>query len=155
MDIENYIYGSADVVGLMCLQVFCDGNADLYHILEYPARKLGSAFQKVNFLRDLNYDTQNLGRIYFPEINNDKFDDNTKKLIEKSIEKDFEEAHKGIKDLPGRSKLAVSIAYSYYFNLFKKIKRLSSEVILSKRIRISNFRKLLIIIQQYLKYLMQ
>lgn len=153
IDIENYIYGSADVVGLMCLQVFCNGDNNLYDRLEYFARKLGSAFQKVNFLRDLNFDTQNLGRIYFPEINNDKFDDNTKKLIEKSIEKDFIEAYKGIKDLPGRSKLAVSIAYSYYYKLFKKMKKLSCEAILSKRIRLSNFRKFIVIVQQYMRYL--
>lgn len=94
-----------------------------------------------------------MGRIYFPEINNDKFDDNTKKLIEKSIEKDFIEAYKGIKDLPGRSKLAVSIAYSYYYKLFKKMKKLSCEAILSKRIRLSNFRKFIVIVQQYMRYL--
>lgn len=153
IDIENYIYGSTDVVGLMCLQVFCNGDNSLYDRLEYSARKLGSAFQKVNFLRDLKFDTQYLGRIYFPEISNDKFDDNTKKIIERSIENDFIEAYKGIKYLPGRSKLAVSIAYFYYFKLFKKMRKLSSETISSKRIRLSNFRKFIIILEQYLRYI--
>jgi len=153
IEIENYIYGSADVVGLMCLQVFCDGDDNLYDKLEYSARKLGSAFQKVNFLRDLNFDTQYLGRIYFPEISNGKFDNNTKKLIERSIENDFKEAYKGIKYLPGRSKLAVSIANSYYLKLFKKMRKLSYDAILSKRIRLSNFRKFIVIVQQYFRYL--
>ena len=151
-DLDNYIYGSADVVGLMCLNVFCDGNQVLYDELEYPAQKLGSAFQKVNFIRDLREDTGELGRNYFPEISGEKFSKETKLLIENSIQKDFEEAYAGISRLPGRSKLAVALAYYYYLSLFNKIKRTSPEKILSRRIRISNLLKYLIIIKVSIMY---
>ena len=151
-DLNNYIYGSADVVGLMCLTVFCGGNQTLYDELEYPAQKLGSAFQKVNFIRDLREDTGDLGRNYFPEISVDKFSKETKSLIEKSIQQDFDEAFTGIKRLPGRSKLAVALAYYYYLSLFNKIKRASPEKILSMRVRISNFIKYLIIIRVGILY---
>lgn len=144
-DIEKYIYGSADVVGLMCLKVFCNGENGLYNKLEYPAGKLGSAFQKVNFLRDLKDDVNNLGRSYFPEISNKKFNQDTKEIIEQSIQKDFDEAWIGLKQLPGRSKLAVGLAFFYYTNLFKKIKRNTPENVLKKRMRISNLKKYLII----------
>jgi len=151
-DFEQYIYGSADVVGLMCLKVFCLGDESLYHELEYAARKLGSAFQKVNFLRDLREDLQNLGRSYFPGLAERKFDTESKKMIEASIEKDFQESWVGVKHLPGRSKLAVALAYFYFQTLFFKIKNTTPEKVLSKRIRISNFRKYLIIIKVALMY---
>ncbi len=144
-DIEEYIYGSADVVGLMCLKVFCHEENGLYKQLEYPAGKLGSAFQKVNFLRDLKDDIDNLGRSYFPEISNNKFNQETKEIIEQSIQNDFDEAWIGLKQLPGRSKLAVGLAFFYYTSLFKKIKKNPAERVLKKRIRISNLRKYMII----------
>lgn len=152
VDLDKYIYGSADVVGLMCLKVFCNGNSSLYEKLECPARKLGSAFQKVNFLRDLKDDINNLGRSYFPEVSKSKFDDKSKKQIEESIKKDFDEAWKGVKQLPGRSKLAVALAYYYYNGLFKKIMRTPSENVLKKRVRISNLKKYLIIIKAAILY---
>jgi 15-cis-phytoene synthase len=151
-EFNTYIYGSADVVGLMCLKVFCNGDAELYNQLEYPAKKLGSAFQKVNFLRDIKEDNVQLGRTYFPEIINNRFDKATKNLIELSIEKDFEEAWIGVKQLPGRAKLAVGVAYFYYRTLFEKIKRAKVEKILSERLRISNFRKFLIMSRVVVMY---
>ncbi|MDD2411287.1 MAG: phytoene/squalene synthase family protein [Bacteroidales bacterium] len=151
-ELEKYIYGSADVVGLMCLKIFCDGQTSLYQTLEVPAQKLGSAFQKVNFIRDLKEDMQDLGRTYFPEISDKPFDLESKKLIEESIEKDFKEAWIGVKQLPGRSKLAVALAYYYYKTLFEKIKRTSPEKMISKRIRISNFKKKMILIKVMILY---
>lgn len=151
-ELNAYIYGSADVVGLMCLKVFCDGDAELYNKLEYTARKLGSAFQKVNFLRDIREDNVELGRTYFPEIINKRFDKATKNLIELSIEKDFNEARIGVKQLPGRAKLAVGVAYFYYRTLFEKIRSTKAEKIMSERVRISNFRKLLILSRVVIMY---
>ena len=146
-ELDNYIYGSADVVGLMCLKVFCYGKEDLFEHLKHPAQKLGSAFQKVNFLRDLKFDMQNLGRSYFPEISQHQFNEDNKILIEKSIESDFNEAWIGLKELPGRSKLAVGIAYFYYKSLFLKIKQKPAKQVLKQRIRISNLRKYFIIMK--------
>ncbi len=146
-EFESYVYGSADVVGLMCLKVFCNGENGLFDQLKYPAQKLGSAFQKVNFLRDLKDDINNLGRSYFPEISNSTFNQETKRMIEESIQKDFEEAWIGLKQLPGRSKLAVALAFYYYKSLFNKIKRTPGERVIKKRMRISNLKKYLIIIQ--------
>jgi phytoene/squalene synthetase len=151
-DLDKYIYGSADVVGLICLKVFCNGDTGLYKKLETPAQKLGSAFQKVNFLRDLKDDIQQLGRSYFPEISDCHLNNHSKRQIEESIKKDFEEAWKGVKQLPGRSKLAVALAYYYYKGLLKKIIRTSPESLLQKRIRISNFKKYLIIIKVCFMY---
>lgn len=151
-DLEQYIYGSADVVGLMCLKVFYLGDELLYRELEYSAQKLGSAFQKVNFLRDLREDLQSLGRTYFPELAQRNFDLESKKIIEASIEKDFQESWVGVKQLPGRSKLAVALAFFYYKSLFLKIQKHTPEKVLSKRIRISNIRKYLIIIKVALLY---
>lgn len=146
-DIEKYIYGSADVVGLMCLKVFCNGENGLFDKLKHPAQKMGSAFQKVNFLRDLKDDINNLGRSYFPEISNNSFNLHAKQLIEESIQNDFDEAWIGLRQLPGRSKLAVALAFYYYKSLFLKIKRTPPEIILKKRMRISNLQKYLIIIK--------
>lgn len=146
-ELNKYIYGSADVVGLMCLKIFCNGQPSLYKTLKDPAQKLGSAFQKVNFIRDLKDDIKRLGRNYFPEIFDKPFDVHSKKLIEESIEKDFNDALIGVKQLPGRSKLAVALAYYYYKSLFEKIKRTAPEEILSKRVRLSNLRKYLILVK--------
>jgi phytoene/squalene synthetase len=146
-DFDTYVYGSADVVGLMCLKVFCNGEDGLFEKLQHPAQKLGSAFQKVNFLRDLRDDLTNLGRSYFPEISNSIFNRDTKQLIEESIQKDFDEAWIGLKQLPGRSKLAVALAFYYYKSLFHRIKRSSPEQILKKRMRVPNFQKYLIIVR--------
>lgn len=151
-EFENYVYGSADVVGLMCLKVFCNGEIGLYEKLKQPAQKLGSAFQKVNFLRDLKDDINKLGRSYFPEISNKAFNVQTKLLIEESIQKDFDEVWIGLKQLPGRSKLAVALAFYYYKSLFNKIKRTPAEKVIKKRMRISNFKKYLIIIQVAFMY---
>jgi len=151
-ELDSYIYGSADVVGLMCLQIFCGGSSQLFDELELTARKLGSAFQKVNFLRDLRSDILHLGRSYFPELVNEEFNDPTKTIIEQSIKSDFDEARKGIDKLPGRSKLAVSLAYFYYLSLFNKIKRKNATKIMSGRIRISNATKYLIFIKTFVMY---
>lgn len=146
-EFETYVYGSADVVGLMCLQVFCNGKTELFENLKQPAQKLGSAFQKVNFLRDLKDDINGLGRSYFPEISNNAFNAQTKRQIEKSIQKDFDEAWIGLRQLPGRYKLAVALAFYYYRSLFNKIKRTPAEQVIKKRIRVPNFKKYLIIAQ--------
>ncbi len=151
-DLNKYIYGSADVVGLICLKIFCDDQKSLYDTLKVPALRLGSAFQKVNFLRDLKEDMQELGRSYFPEISDQPFDKHSKRLIEESIQRDFDEAWTGINKLPGRSKLAVALAYYYYVHLFKKIKRTTPQKILSKRVRISNLKKYLIITKVVIMY---
>lgn len=151
-ELNTYIYGSADVIGLMCLKVFCNGNQLLYDQLEKSAQKLGSAFQKVNFLRDLKDDNNELGRSYFPEITNNKFDKASKLPIEQSIENDFDEAWIGIKQLPGRSKLAVALAFFYYKTLFDKIKKTKPETILSKRVRINNLKKYLILVRVGVMY---
>lgn len=149
---DNYIYGSADVVGLMCLKVFCNGDVNLYNELEFPARKLGSAFQKVNFLRDLKNDMENLDRRYFPELQQGMFDEKNKLAIIRDIEKDFNSAFVGIKKLPKRSKLAVLIAYYYYMSLLKKIKKTEANRILESRISISNFKKMLLLLKAIFVY---
>ncbi|PID93442.1 MAG: phytoene synthase [Bacteroidetes bacterium] len=151
-ELNRYIYGSADVVGLICLKIFCNGDTALYQQLEAPAQKLGSAFQKVNFLRDLKSDMEELGRRYFPEISEEALNETHKKRIEASIEADFKEAWEGIKQLPNRSKLAVALAYKYYNGLLKKIKKTPAKKLLAQRIRLSNFRKYLIILRVYVQY---
>ena len=149
---KKYIYGSADVVGLMCLKVFVKGSEDIYNQLSPFAISLGSAFQKVNFLRDLKDDAKILNRVYFPNIDMDNFDEKSKKEIIIEIEKDFINAIKGIVKLPKNSKFAVYIAYRYYSKLLKKLKRTSSENIVKKRIRIHNFQKFIVIARSYVKY---
>jgi phytoene/squalene synthetase len=139
---KEYIYGSAEVVGLMCLKVFCEGKEAPYQELKKSARALGAAFQKVNFLRDIGDDFQTRGRSYFPELNlGIKFDSSSKKLIEKDIETDFQEAYQGILQLPNSSKFGVLTAYWFYKNLFNKIRKTQAEEILQKRIRINNWEK--------------
>lgn len=154
-DLDGYIYGSADVVGLMCLNVFCKGNTEQYKTLEYPAQKLGSAFQKVNFLRDLKDDMQELGRSYFPELSDQALNHETKQQIVGTIEQDFAEAWQGIRQLPGRSKLAVAIAFYYYQELLNKIKHSTPEKILQQRMRISDRRKYTIILKVIVQYLIK
>lgn len=149
---EKYIYGSAEVVGLMCLQVFTEGNKEKYEELKPFAQKLGSAFQKVNFLRDLKDDFQILGRSYFPEIDIHVLDISAKNRIESEIEDEFRQALTGIKLLPSSSKFGVYLAYKYYLSLFRKIRRSSPEKIRSQRVRIPNFKKLSLMLSSYVQY---
>lgn len=146
-EIDDYIYGSAEVIGLICLKIFCNGSNKQYENLKYFAMKLGSAFQKVNFLRDLNQDFSNLKRTYFPIMKNVEFSEVIKNKIVEDIEKDFSEAILGIKKLPINSKTAVYVSFLYYKKLLEKIKKTSSEIILKKRIRIPNYIKFLVIIK--------
>jgi len=138
---ERYILGSAQVVGLMCLHVFVEGDTESYEQLKNPAMKLGSAFQKVNFLRDVNADFYQLGRNYFPGVNLAKFSIDEKLAIEKEIAAEFREALDGIKQLPKSSRKGVYLAYIYYEELFEKIKKKTAEQIMGERIRISNAKK--------------
>jgi phytoene synthase len=149
---KKYIYGSADVVGLMCLKVFVKGSDNLYSELSDYAISLGSAFQKVNFLRDLKDDSNILKRVYFPNVDMDDFNEESKREIINEIELDFKNAIKGIARLPKNSRFAVYIAYRYYNKLLKKLKRTSSENIVKKRVRIHNFQKFTVIARSYVKY---
>ena len=147
---NDYIVGSAEVVGLMCLMVFVEGDKKMYDALEIPARKLGAAFQKVNFLRDVNADFNTLGRSYFPDVDLNNFSTEDKINIENDIEADFIDALEGIKKLPRTSRLGVFIAYRYYFSLFKKIKSVPANHIMSTRVRINNSKKLALACQTML-----
>ena len=151
-EIDNYIYGSADVVGLMCLKVFVQGDDEKYNNLKEPAMKLGSAFQKVNFLRDLNEDFENLNRSYFPNINPNNFTEADKSKVLLEINNDFEEAYKGIVKLPKEAKLAVYVAYKYYFNLLHKIERTPSNTLKEKRIRVSNPKKMALLVVSFFNF---
>lgn len=136
---NEYIYGSAEVVGLMCLKVFCGDDKELFEKLVAPARSLGSAFQKVNFLRDIKSDMEERERIYLPGINHaNKIDDESKKNLEMEVEKEFDEALEGIKKLPHGVKLGVYSAYLYYVALFRKIQRMKVKELMKKRVRVSN-----------------
>jgi phytoene/squalene synthetase len=139
---QQYILGSAEVVGLMCLRVFCEGDNKLYESLKFPAMKLGAAFQKVNFLRDIKADNIDLGRTYFPEVDLMKFSLTDKMKIEDEIEDDFVKALQGIKGLPMSSRKGVYLAYFYYKKLFLMIKKTPAEKILNSRIRIPNLNKI-------------
>ncbi|MDY0090558.1 MAG: phytoene/squalene synthase family protein [Flavobacteriaceae bacterium] len=149
---HEYIFGSAEVVGLMCLQVFTDGDKQKYEELKPYAMKLGSAFQKVNFLRDLKDDYQLLGRTYFPNIEMSVFDNSVKVKIEQEIAEEFAEALSGIKKLPNSSKFGVYLAYKYYLSLFRKIKRKSSNDILNNRVRVPNPEKAFVAVKSYVRY---
>lgn len=138
---NNYIYGSAEVVGLMCLKVFCNGNQRQYEYLVPFARALGSAFQKINFLRDYKEDVKELGRVYFPNLQNVELDEQHKKEIEQDIKRDFDMGLEGIKELPKGSRLGVYVAYIYYKSLFQKVRSGSVSDILTSRVRIPNYRK--------------
>lgn len=139
---NTYIYGSAEVVGLMCLRVFCAGDDALYESLKPAARHLGAAFQKVNFLRDIRDDYENRGRTYFPGVDLGlHFDERAKKAIEADIEEDFRKAYEGIRRLPRGARTGVLTAYRFYQNLFRKIRRTEPERVMETRIRISNLEK--------------
>ncbi|NCI45396.1 phytoene/squalene synthase family protein [Sediminibacterium soli] len=142
---DTYIYGSAEVVGLMCLHVFCDGNMSLYPQLAPYARSLGAAFQKVNFLRDIKADNEELKRMYFPHCDFGNFTAKDKLAIEADIQKDFEHAYEGIIYLPWKARFGVYVAYKYYLSLFRKIRRLQPQSILHTRIRIPDYGKLFIL----------
>jgi phytoene/squalene synthetase len=146
---EEYIYGSAEVVGLMCLRIFVEGDQKMYDHLKAPARKLGSAFQKVNFLRDIKSDYDERGRVYFPGVDYNEFDQFAKSMIEVGIQKDFDESLIGIAQLPSGAKLGVKVAYLYYQKLFDKIKTLPAETIIKGRIRIPNSRKITLLLGTY------
>jgi 15-cis-phytoene synthase len=146
---HEYIYGSAEVVGLMCLKVFCEGDQKMYESLKDPACKLGSAFQKVNFLRDIKSDYEERGRVYFPGVDFNSFDKSVKQLIEEDIQKDFDEALDGIRRLPNSAKLGVKVAYLYYQKLFDKIRKLPPETIIHQRVRIPNSRKFSLLLSTY------
>lgn len=149
---ENYIYGSADVVGLMCLRVFVNNDEAKFNALKDSARHLGSAFQKINFLRDIKDDMEQLGRSYFPNLSNNILNNATKEEIIDDINIDLKEAYKGIVQLPLESRFGVYIAYRYYLKLLKKLKKADSEKILSGRIRISNGLKVFILTKSYIRY---
>ena len=148
---QEYIYGSAEVVGLMCLQVFCEGDKTLYAKLEAPARSLGAAFQKVNFLRDIRADYMGLSRVYFPGCDFTNFTEREKLEIEQDIQRDFQEAFVGIQLLPLKSRFGVYVAYKYYLSLFKKIRSLAPASVLQARVRIPNFQKFLIVLRAGVK----
>lgn len=148
---NEYIYGSAEVVGLMCLHVFCDGNRAQFKKLEPAARALGAAFQKVNFLRDVNADYNSLSRTYFPGVDFKHFTPEMKQQIELDINTDFNNAYEGILSLPWKAKFGVYVAYKYYLSLFKKIKRVQACRILQERIRIPNYKKMMIVMRAGLK----
>ena len=147
---EQYIYGSADVVGLMCLKVFVKGDEDLYNELKHDAQKLGSAFQKVNFLRDLKADYEDLNRSYFPNVDLRALDEQTKMRIIDEIEADFKAGLRGISRLPIEAKLGVYTAYVYYLKLLYKLKKTPSLQIKSKRIRVNDYQKMSLLAQSYL-----
>ncbi|WP_313216127.1 phytoene/squalene synthase family protein [Soonwooa sp.] len=149
---DKYIFGSAEVVGLMCLQVFTEGNKEKFQELKPYAMKLGSAFQKINFLRDLKDDYQILGRTYFPNVDMAVFDNHIKCQIEKEIEEEFKEALIGIKKLPNSSMFGVYLAYKYYISLFRKIKRKTSSEILNSRVRVSDPQKVVVAFKSYVRY---
>ncbi|MBX2979954.1 MAG: phytoene/squalene synthase family protein [Flavobacteriales bacterium] len=149
---ETYILGSAEVVGLMCLRVFCEGDDVLYQRLKPAAMKLGAAFQKVNFLRDLKDDHQNLGRTYFPGIDLRNWNAETKRTIEEDIQGDFDAALTGIRQLPKGARFGVYMAYIYYLNLFRKIKALPCDRIMRERVRVRNRRKIALLTTSYLRH---
>ncbi len=149
---EEYILGSAEVVGLMCLRVFCKGDEQEYQRLKPFAMKLGAAFQKINFLRDLNADFQGMGRTYFPGLSLREFNEQNKKLIEADIEADFDKGYEGIKQLPRSARFGVYIAYVYYRALFNKIRNTPSEHVMKSRIRIRNRHKLSILAYSFVKH---
>lgn len=149
---EQYILGSAEVVGLMCLKIFVKGNDQEYERLKPAAMKLGSAFQKINFLRDLKADYHELGRTYFPGIDLNEFNSTVKNEIEADIEKDFKAGYEGIKQLPKNSRFGVYMAYVYYYKLFSKIKTTSANTILNERIRIPNNKKYRLFVTSYVRH---
>ncbi|NCI48782.1 phytoene/squalene synthase family protein [Sediminibacterium roseum] len=142
---DEYIYGSAEVVGLMCLQIFCEGDRSTYEKLKPYARSLGAAFQKVNFLRDVKADLEGLERVYFPGCDLRNFTAADKASIENEIQKDFENAFNGIVMLPAKARFGVYVAYRYYLSLFRKIRKMKPQHILQDRIRIPDYLKIFIV----------
>ena len=151
-EMEDYIYGSADVVGLMCLKVFVNGDTKEYDRLKDAAMSLGSAFQKVNFLRDLKQDYAHLNRTYFPNINPENLTTEDKNKIVQEIKEDFNAAYIGIKELPKEARFGVYVAYKYYLQLLKKVDKTPAEVLMDKRIRVSNLLKTYLLFQSYISY---
>jgi phytoene/squalene synthetase len=149
---EEYILGSAEVVGLMCLKIFVNGDEKMYSKLKFEAMKLGSAFQKINFLRDLKDDFKELGRSYFPNVDMTFFNDEVKKEIEKDIAKDFKLGLDGIKKLPKNARFGVYVAYIYYHNLFLKIQAKPATTILKERVRIPNNKKISLLFFSFIKH---
>jgi 15-cis-phytoene synthase len=149
---DEYIYGSAEVVGLMCLRVFCEGNDEAYQRLKEPARRLGAAFQKVNFLRDIKSDFEERGRVYFPGVDFRKFTQQDKTNIEYDIKADFDAALEGIRRLPKGSRLGVYLAYKYYTQLFAKIKSAPAQRIAQERFRVSDKRKIYLLFSSALRH---
>ena len=148
---NEYVYGSSETVGLMCLYVFCEGKKELYEKLEGPARALGAAFQKVNFLRDIKADYNSLSRMYFPGFDFNNFTEGDKKQIEGDIFNDFKAAYSGILKLPLKARFGVYVAYKYYLSLFKKIKSLEPARVLETRIRIPDYKKAMIVLRAGVK----
>lgn len=149
---EQYIMGSAQVVGLMCLHVFTNGNEEEFERLRLPAMKLGSAFQKVNFLRDVNADYQELNRTYFPNVNLSAFSDENKRVIEQDILSELDAALDGIRQLPLSCRKGVYLAYVYYKQLFRKIAKVPAEKVMSERIRVSNGHKFYLMFDSLIRY---
>ncbi len=149
---KEYILGSAEVVGLMCLKIFVHGDEEQYEKLRPYAMSLGSAFQKINFLRDVKADYEMLGRTYFPGVNLMEFDLETKTEIESDIQRDFDHALEGIKQLPNSSRFGVYVAYVYYLNLLNKIKKVEPSRIMEERIRIANKKKIALLAESYLRH---
>ncbi len=149
---KDYILGSAEVVGLMCLRVFCEGDEARYQALKASAMKLGSAFQKVNFLRDLHQDYYDLQRTYFPNLSMHEFDEETKSRIESDIREDFRQALEGIKRLPRGARFGVYVAYVYYRALLQKIESTPGEHLLKKRLRLPGLQKFWLLIHTYVRY---
>lgn len=149
---EEYIYGSAEVVGLMCLKIFCEGNETEYQKLLPSAKSLGSAFQKVNFLRDIKSDYYERGRVYFPGVDFNDFSVSHKEKIEADIQKDFDHAYEGIVELPRGARWGVYLAYTYYLKLFDKIKRFPPNKILEERVRVPDSKKLFLLLGSYVKH---
>ena len=151
-EFDEYVYGSADVVGLMCLKVFVNGNQKQYNDLKPYAMSLGSAFQKVNFLRDLKADHDGLNRSYFPNLNIEEFDEESKKIILNEIDKDFSHALKGIFLLPSSARFGVYTAYKYYLKLLNKLKNTNPLKIKTTRIRVPNYQKINVLARSYIRY---
>lgn len=147
----DYIYGSAEVVGLMCLYIFCEGDKTLYERLRPYARSLGAAFQKVNFLRDVKADYELLNRTYFPGVDFNNFTPSMKKKVEEDIAKDFQDAYVGILQLPWKARFGVYVAYKYYLSLFRKIKKVKPARIMQHRIRIPHYSKAMILVRAGVK----
>lgn len=149
---NRYIYGSAEVVGLMCLSVFYADDKETFNSLLQPARKLGEAFQKINFLRDIKADIDERDRVYFPGLEIDTFDVHTKRVIEKEVKSDFQEALPGIRKLHKGARLGVYLAYRYYYQLLLKIEKMSPEQLLARRARITNRHKFLLFVKAYIRF---